>query len=190
MESSIAWILVFTRALRAHFEVSHSRTGPIVWQCVDDRIARTAVSASYEKVVMPSVALVTQLLEAIVTYGDVWGDDRACMNPCHIALEDSKLVELSRIGRVRYIDLMYSAGGRSLSLKLCHESGDGVLRAFDHDLNAGITKIANESDKPVRGCDSIDEGSEPYPLNDALDEKSSPRCSSPPIHAGAARFGN
>jgi hypothetical protein len=124
---------------------------------------------------MPSVSPVTQLPDAIVTYGDVWGNDRTCMNSRLITLEDSKLIELSRLGRVRCIDLMYSAGGRLLGLKPCHESGDGVLRAFDHDLNTRITKVSNESDKPVRGCDSVDEGSEPYSLNNTLDEKSSPR---------------
>jgi hypothetical protein len=112
------------------------------------------------------------------------------MNSCLIALKDLKLVEISRLGGVRCIDLMYSAGRRLLSLKLCHESGDGIWRTFDHDLNAGITKVSNESDKPVGGCDSVDEGSEPYPLNDTLDEKSSPRYTSHPIHAGVARFGN
>jgi hypothetical protein len=85
---------------------------------------------------------------------------------------------------------MYSAGRGLLSLKLCHESGDGIWRTFDHDLNAGITKVSNESDKPVGGCDSVDEGPEPHSLNDTFDEKSGPHYTSPPIHARAARFAN
>jgi hypothetical protein len=105
------------------------------------------------------------------------------MNSRFIALEDSKLVEISRLEGVSCIDLMYSAGRGLLSLKLCHESGDGILRAFDHYLDAGITKVSDESDKPVGGCDSVDEWSEPYPLDDTLDEKSSPRCTSHPIHS-------
>jgi len=188
MEPSIAWILVLTGAAGAHLEVPHSRAWAIVRQRVDDRIARTAVSARYEKIIMPSVSLVAQLLEAIIAYGDVGGNHGACMNSRPIALEDSKLAELPRLDGVSCIDLMYSAGRGLLGLKLGHEFGDGILRAFDHDLNAGITKVSDESDKPVGSCDSVDEWSEPYPLNDALDEKSSPRNTSHPIHARAARL--
>ena len=133
---------------------------------------------------MPSISLVAQLPEAIITYRDVWGNHRTCMNSRPIALEDSKLVELSRLEGVSCIDLMYSAGRGLLGLKLGHESGDGILRAFDHDLNAGITKVSDKSDQPVGGCDSVDEWPETYSLNDALDEKSSPRYTSHPIMLG------
>jgi hypothetical protein len=112
------------------------------------------------------------------------------MNSRLIALKDLKLVEISRLGGVRCIDLMYSAGRGLLGLKLCHESGDGIWRTFDYDLNAGITQVSNESGKPVGGCDSVDEGPEAYSLNDTLDEKSGNRYTSPPVHARAARFAN
>jgi hypothetical protein len=139
---------------------------------------------------MPAVFPIAQLSETIITHGNVWRYNGTCMNSRLVALEDPKLIELSRLGGVRRIDLMYSACRRLLSLKLCHESRDRICCAFNHDLDAGIAKVSNESDKPVGGCDSVDEGSEPYPLNDTLDEKSSPRYTSHPIHAGVSRFGN
>jgi hypothetical protein len=139
---------------------------------------------------MPSVFLVAQLFEAIAAYRYVWRNDGTCMNSRLVTLEDLKLVELSRLRRVGRIDLMYPTCGRLLGLKLRHESGDRIWCAFNHDLNACIAKVSNESDKPVSGCDSVDEGSEPYALNDTLDEKSSSRCASHPIHVGAARFGS
>jgi len=80
---------------------------------------------------------------------------------------------------------MYSARRWLLGLELCHQSGDRIRRAFNHDLNASVTQVADESDKPVRGCDPVDEGSESYPLNDAFDDKSSPRYVSHPIHSRA-----
>ena len=112
------------------------------------------------------------------------------MNSRLVARNDSKLVEPSRLVRARRFNLMYSTCGWLLSLKLFHESGDRICGAFNHDLNAGIAKVTNESDKPVGDCDSVDEGPEPYSLNDTLDEKSGPRYTSPPIHAGAAQFAN
>ena len=112
------------------------------------------------------------------------------MNSCLITREDPKLVELSRLRGVCRIDLVYSACGWLLSLKLYHESGDRISCAFNHDFNARITQVANKPDKFVRGCDSVDEGSEPHPLDDALDEKSSPRYASHPVHSGAAQVAN
>jgi hypothetical protein len=106
-----------------------------------------------------------------------------------VALNDTKLVELSCLRRARRLDLMYPTCRWLLSLKLFHEFGHRICCAFNHDLNAGIAKVSYESYKLVCGCDSVDEGSESYPLDDTLDEKTSPRCTSHPIHGEVAWFG-
>jgi hypothetical protein len=111
------------------------------------------------------------------------------MNSRLVALYDSKLVELSYLGRAGRVDLMYSTCRRLLSLKLFDEFGDRICCAFNHDLNAGIAKVSYESYKLVCGCNSVDERSESYPLDDTLDEKTSPRCTSHPIHREVASFG-
>ena len=139
---------------------------------------------------MPAVFPIAQLSETIITHGNVWRYNGTCMNSHFVALEDPKLIELSRLGGVRRIDLMYSACGWLLSLKLYHESGDRITCAFNHDFNPRITQVANKSDKFARGCDSVDEGSEPHSLDDALDEKSGPRYASHPVHSGAAQVAN
>jgi len=107
------------------------------------------------------------------------------MNSRLIALNDSKLMEACCLRRARGVNLVYSTCGRLLSLKLLHEFGDRICGAFSHDLNAGIAKVSNKSYEPVSRRDSIDEGSEPYPLNNTFDEKSGSRCSHIRFMAGA-----
>src|SRR6476620_3288612 len=69
VETTIARVLVFRPALRAHLEGRHRRAGPVVGHALDDREARAAVGAVDERVAKAPILLVMELGETVITGG-------------------------------------------------------------------------------------------------------------------------
>jgi hypothetical protein len=67
METPIRGIVVLGLARIAHSEQPHRRFGPVVGCPFDDREARSAIRAIDERVVVPAIARIVKLGQAVIT---------------------------------------------------------------------------------------------------------------------------
>ena len=74
MKAAVERVFVFGSAIFAHREFPHGRLRAVIRDVFDDRKARPAVRAVYERVAVAAVARVKQLSEAFVACGDVGWD--------------------------------------------------------------------------------------------------------------------
>src|SRR5579872_97239 len=77
MEAAVQRVAVLIPAARAHGEAPHGGVGPVVRQRVDDAVARPAVGAVGERIVIAPVFRIEDLTAAIGARGEVREHNRA-----------------------------------------------------------------------------------------------------------------
>ncbi len=89
MEAAVQRVFVFLTAPRTHCERLHGSVRAVVWQCLDNAVARSAVGAIGKRVAVTPVVGVKHLAKAIGAGSDVGQDERTFL-ACFLAVSDFK----------------------------------------------------------------------------------------------------
>ncbi len=187
VESPVRRVPVFALAGRAKPELAHAGPGPVVGQVIDDRGPRAAVGAVRERIPIPPILRVEELIQTVVAGGDV-GREQPIGRDGRLALLDSE----TRTGgelmlRGPDLDLLHPGARRRVRSKPEYEQIDRLLRAGDLDLHL-TGPIDDASVEPELGREPPYERSEADALDDArdLDRAGNPLAGGPGLHVTAA----
>jgi hypothetical protein len=172
MKATVARILVFRAAIGAHGERGHRGARPVIRDAADDREARAAIGAVDERIPVPAVRRVEELLQACVARCGV-RRDRRCRLGTVLGRDDRKARFATR-SHVLDDHLLDCGQRRSVGAKSSHELLDGEPRALelrDHP----VTVVAHGSREPQPGGQREDVGAKSDSLHDSGDPDADPR---------------
>jgi hypothetical protein len=165
MEATVAWVLVFSSALRAELKSAHRRVAPVVGDGADDREARPALRAVDEGIAVAPVGRVEQLVQALVARGDVARDQCATV---HRQARQNRELPLApqRLRLAAHpLDLRER---RRLRLEGKGERVDSLCVTLDLHDDAGPV-VQHEACEPVPHGQAVHERAEADPLDGAGD---------------------
>src|SRR5579883_1931028 len=168
MKTSVAGIVVFCLAGRAHRKATHRRLGTIVGDVLDDGEARAAIGAIDERIAVAPVPRIEKLMQAIDADCGIGRDERLTF-AVGLAVGNHKLCLVARGDRLdrQRID------AREWRELLAYGLPKRVqLLAGTLDLNGHAAAVVqHKSCQSMLVCLPIDKGAEADTLHDALNEQ-------------------
>ena len=168
VEAAVQRVGVLGGAARAHRKARHRRVRPVVGQVRDDRVARPAVGARDERVVVAAVVGVVQLGQAVGARRRVRGDERALAGGPFGRHDAEDLLPLN--GGDRGLTSACDLGqGGQCSKRLVEERVHRLTRALRLDEDLTVVVAHQPRDRVARGR-ARDVRAEAHPLHDAGDQ--------------------
>jgi hypothetical protein len=166
MKPAIVRIFIFGTAERTHGENLHCGPLPIVWDILNDAIARAAVGAIQKGIGKPTIPGRKELVETIRAGGNIGRDEGGALSPQR-TIQDRKIpVSLGEhsIGNHDSIDMgQWGSKAREIFYELIQY--DFFSFCFDLYSPRGV---GNPSPDPLFFSQSEDIGTKSNPLDDAL----------------------
>lgn len=164
MEAAVFGILIFTEAVGAHGEFRHGGHGAVVGNVEDDAVARAAVGAVGEGVVVTAIGGIAGVGETGLADADV-GRDEGEGGTGGIAFVDGK-GGIAEDGDLGAKDLGDADERRRFGGKGSDESFDGRRVPFDFNEDPA-RGVEDEAGERVSASQVIDVGAEADALDDA-----------------------
>ena len=141
MKAPVKRVAILCGALGAHGKAIHRRGRSVIRQRPDDGKARPAVGAVDKGVVIASVGGVEQFAQAVVTGGDIGGDERR-VHGLILRRYDTKgllIVGIPSVGlQVCNSDMLNAGRGR----RVLRQRGDKAVECLDRSMRLDVHAIA------------------------------------------------
>ena len=152
VKAPVKWVAILGGALGAHGKAVHGRGHSVVRQRPDDGKARPAVGAVDKGVVIASVGGVEQFAQAVVTGGDIGGDERR-MRGLVLRRHDAKALFIvgipSASRQLGNLDALHPCRVRRVLRQRGDKAVDGRARSMRLDMHA-VARVEHPAADTVR----------------------------------------
>ena len=135
MVAPVLYVMVFPVTVRAHRKRAHRGLGPVVRNVPDDRKARAAVGAVYERVPVAAVSGSPEFTQAVTADTYIRGNERIA-KLLGFAAEYPEILIPGRLGKVLRLDLLDHGEDGGAVRKLGDKTVKLLTPAFKLQLNA------------------------------------------------------